>query len=356
MEGRIRVLMCCSDLRSVKGGMVTLVRDYLEYRGWSFTRLLFVATHCEGGKIKKGFFFLGAYLKILFLLLGKQADLIHFHMAERGSFYRGALILKLGRCLKVPVIFHHHGAEFEDFYRSLSAPQRRFAAHVLEQADCNLVLSERLKKQLLKKAPKARVEVLYNAVPIPTVRNQEAERDRILMLGRQGARKGSYDLLKAIAQIGDRLPENIRLWMCGDGETEEIKREADRLGIGGRLAFVGWVDGQQKEECLKKAMMHVLPSYREALPMSILETMSRGIPNISTDIASIPEVIKDGETGLLIRPGEVERLAESILRLATDRTLREQIGEKGRERIRESFSLEACVNRLEKQYRGLLNR
>ena len=87
--------------------------------------------------------------------------------------------------------------------------------------------------------------------------------------------------------------------------------------------------------------------------MSILETMGQGIPNISTKIASIPEVIRDGENGFLITPGDVETLQERILQLVSDQKLWRQFSEEGAHLIREEFSLRASIDRLEHFYEEL---
>ena len=79
--------------------------------------------------------------------------------------------------------------------------------------------------------------------------------------------------------------------------------------------MVGWVDGEKKENLLKKSQLFVLPSYNEGLPIAILEAMSYGIPVISTDVGSISEVVKDNETGFLIKPGEAESLAKAIIKV-----------------------------------------
>lgn len=212
------------------------------------------------------------------------------------------------------------------------------------------MLSERLKQELLQKAPLAKTEVLHNAVPVPDRIPDRTNVDRILMLGAQGKRKGSYDLLEAVAAIDKRLPETIKVWMCGDEDVAGVKHRVEELGLQNRIEHVGWIAGTEREECLRRAMLHVLPSYREGLPMSILETMGQGIPNISTRIASIPEVIQDGENGFLITPGDVEALQNRILKLVSEDRLRREFSEKGARLIRESFSLKASIDRLEHFY------
>ena len=354
MDGPIRVLMCGSDIRRVKGGMVTVVQNYLRYTGWEKARHTYLVTHTEGSRVRKILCFAGAWPRAaLGLLLGRY-DLVHLHVAERGSFYRKALLVRLCRRLRVPVILHHHGAEFEDFYGKMNPKQKAYVRKIFEAADCNLVLSEFLRGQLLEKAPAARVAVLRNAVDAPAERKYRPEARRIVMLGRQGWRKGSFDLLEAAAAIDGQLPEDVRLWMCGDGDVEEVRRRAEQLGISRRLAHAGWLDGEEKESCLAQAMVHVLPSYREGLPMSILETMARGIPNVSTAIASIPEVIRDGETGFLMEPGDVARLSELLLRLAGDGELRERLSREGYRLIAEDFSLEKHIAGLETIYERLI--
>ena len=100
-------------------------------------------------------------------------------------------------------------------------------------------------------------------------------------------------------------------------------------------------------------MLHILPSYREVLPMSILETMAYGIPNISTRIASIPEVIEDGVNGFLIEPGDLEALKEKILTLSTDTLLRLKFSQAAYEKTAAKFSLSSNIAALEKIFMGL---
>lgn len=354
MEQKIRVLMCGSDLKSVKGGMVTVVKNYLAYPGWKKSKIIYTATHTAGGKTAKTLWFVWAYLRIWLKLCFRKADVVHLHMAERGSFYRKAYIVRTCRFFHVPVIIHHHGAEFGDFYSGLTGKKKTYVRKILEEADCNLVLSDMLRQKLLERAPDATVYILHNAVEVRDQYSFRTDADRIIMLGCQGRRKGSYDLLDAIAAVDDRLPDRIKVWMCGDEDVHGVTAYVRQLGLSERIAHVGWVDGAQKDACLEHAMMHVLPSYREALPMSILETMGRGIPNISTDIASIPEVIRDGENGFLMKPGDVERLQEKILELVENEALRNRFGQEGYRLVKTEFSLESCAARLEQIYGNIV--
>ena len=114
--------------------------------------------------------------------------------------------------------------------------------------------------------------------------------------------------------------------------------------IENRIAYVGWIDAEQKKEILKNTMINVLPSYNEGLPMTILETMSYGIPNISTDIASIPEVINSGKNGFLIKPGDTRQLSEYIKQLCKNSKLRSSMSDQCWLEVTEKFGLDVHIN------------
>lgn len=348
---KIRVLMCCSDIRTVKGGMVSVMKSYLEAAcDWKRVEVRYIPTHTEGGKLRKSICFLIAYCRIFRLLFMRKVDILHLHISERGSFYRKAYLVRLGKFFAVPVILHHHGAEFENFYAGLSGKKKRYVDRIFTMADLNLVLSRNLMEPLKEKAPGAKVEVLYNSVPVPERNLYTNERQGLLILGRLGKRKGTWDLLEAASALKEELPEGAKLYLCGDGETQEAARRVEELELKERTAFIGWVSGEEKDRILRMASMHILPSYMERLPMSILETMAYGIPNIATNIASVPEVIVDGKNGRLIAPGDGKALRDAILELAGDSEKRRFYSENAYRTIQEKFSLKAHMEKLEEMY------
>ena len=350
---KINVLMCCSDL-SYKGGMVSVVKGYLGYKGWpDDINITFVPTHREAGKAGLLVYFARAVARIVWLCARGKVDVAHLHVAERGSFMRKGFLVRLLYRFGIPVALHHHGAEFEDYYEKSSPEARRRIDSVLAEADVNLVLSRRLVPMILSKAPEARVEVLYNAVGVPETNPYSTSSRGVLFLGRLGERKGTYVLLDAIRRLDPELPPDITFALCGDGETDLVAEKVGEMGLGHRISHIGWTDGPEKERFMAGAMMNVLPSFNEGLPMTILETMARGIPNISTPVASIPEVIHEGETGLLVPPGDAEALAEAIRRLATDPGLRQKISRESHALVCKDFDIHGRVAALTALYRRL---
>lgn len=349
----IDVLMCGSVL-DVKGGMVSVVKNYLGYQEWGEVKLHYIPTHIEKNKFLLIPYFGIEYLRILFGAMMGKYQMAHLHTAERGSFYRKAFLVRTLRHFGVKTILHHHAAEFELFYASLKEEKKQYVNSILELADVNIVLSKRLVPMIKDKAPRANVEVLYNAVNTYPSNPYNNQAKNILFLGRLGNRKGTYDLLEAIKLLDEQIGSEFRFYLCGDGDLEGVKKRIAELNISHRIAHIGWTDGEMKKEFLANTLINVLPSYNEGLPMTMLETMAYGIPNISTSIASIPEVLRDGENGFLIKPGDVNLLASRIKQLVDDKELRKVFSDKSYLLITRCFSLNHNIERLKEMYKKLL--
>lgn len=353
MKKNINVLMCCSEL-SVKGGMVSVVKNYLNYNDWDEYNIIYVPTHTEKNKIVVMLYFIKAYIKILKLAKSGEIKIAHLHTAERGSFYRKAILVRTLKKYGIKTIMHHHAAEFEKFYSELNDRQKKFVNKTLEMTDLNIVLSKRLISMITDKCPTAKVEVLYNAVPVNKKNPYNVNAHNILFLGRLGKRKGTYDLLEAIKIIDKTIPKDVKFYLCGDGEIEEVKNRVKKLNIEHRIAHVGWIEAEQKKKFYYNSCINVLPSYNEGLPMSILETMSYGIPNVTSNIASIPEVVFDGENGYLIEPGDVADLAEKLKRILLNDEERLRFSNNAHELINSEFALDVHIKKLKEIYKKLV--
>lgn len=348
-----KVLMCCSTL-TTKGGMVSVVKNYLGYKDWGKYKVKFVPTHFDTNKYIVMLYFGIQYLKIVYAVIFGNYQIAHLHTAERGSFWRKAFLLNFFHRHGVKVIMHHHAAEFDEFYSHCSRKQQCKINATLEKADMNLVLSERLVPMIKNKAPQANVKVLYNAVETYDSNPYNIDGKYILFLGRLGERKGVYDLIASIKLLDERIPANIKFCLCGDGEVEKVRCLIKEYGIGHRVAYVGWIDGEQKQKFLSNTIINVLPSYNEGLPMTILETMAYGIPNISTNVASIPEVLHNGKNGYLISSGNINGLSHALEDLINDAQKRKKFSEMAYQQISSKFSLTSHIEQLKLYYDSLL--
>lgn len=346
--------MHCSTL-GTKGGMVSVTKNYLEYKNWGKYNIKFIPTHLDKNKYCVILYFGIRYLQILFTIITGKYRIAHLHMAERGSFWRKRFLMKTYHMFGIKVVLHHHAAEFEDFYNKCSNSQKKKIQNTLAEADVNIVLSERLVPMIKSKQPKAHVEVLYNAVKTYDKNLYSVEAHNILFLGRLGVRKGIFDLIEAIKRLDAIIPMDVKFYLCGDMGEAVVRDKVRKLNIEHRIAHIGWIDGEQKRMFMSKSMINCLPSYNEGLPMTILETMAAGIPNISTNIASIPEVIKDGKNGYLITPGDVDSLVDKLHRLIISKTLRESFSKESYELVTSNFSLDSNIDKLKSIYESLLN-
>ena len=128
----------------------------------------------------------------------------------------------------------------------------------------------------------------------------------LLFLGLLGKNKGIYDLLECIRDHKVEFQGKLKLYIGGNGEIEHVKQLIKEYGIADIVIFEGWVSGDKKIELLNKSDAYILPSYKEGLPISILEAMSYGMPIISTPVGGIPEIVSNGENGYLVEPGNKE--------------------------------------------------
>lgn len=344
--------MCGSNL-SVKGGMVTVVKNYLNF-DWKIANITYIPTHISN-KILIIPFFLFQCIKIIIFVIIHKPQIAHLHTAERGSFYRKAFLVILLKKMGVKTIMHHHAAEFDIFYSNLSSILKKIINKVLSSVDINIVLSKKLIPMIKLKAPNANVAYLYNAVNTYDKNLYNPKAKNIMFLGRLGKRKGTYDFLDAIKLLDKIIDKDIKIFLCGDGDVEGVSSYIQKIKIQNRIEYIGWIDDNKKQEFFKKTMINVLPSYNEGLPMTILETMAYGIPNISTNIASIPEVIHDGLNGFLVSPGDINSLAHKLLVLINNNELKTKFSESSYKLILKQFSLDSNIKKLEEIYVQLIS-
>src|SRR2546426_2111887 len=182
----------------------------------------------------------------------------------------------------------------------------------------------------------------------------------VLFVGRLVERKGVAHLIEAIARLG---PLGPRLEVVGDGpERPGLEGLAQRLGVANRVVFRGKIPPDELQASYARAAVCVLPSVLDArgdtegLGVVLLEAMNHGTPVIASRVGGIPDIVEDGEAGLLVPPGDADALAAAVRRVRDDLALARRLGEAGRRRLRERFSWRAIVQRWLDVYTGLVTR
>jgi glycosyltransferase involved in cell wall biosynthesis len=174
-----------------------------------------------------------------------------------------------------------------------------------------------------------RVSVLPNpAPPIPELpernelrRELDLEGDVVVFAGRLGPQKAVGVLLEALTGVA-----GVSLVVAGDGpEREELERRASELGLDGRVRFLGSVPRDAVLRLFHAADASVLPSAWENFPHTVVESLAVGCPVIATAVGGVPEVVRDGENGLLVAPKDPDALGAAIGRFFGDAALRERL-------------------------------
>jgi glycosyltransferase involved in cell wall biosynthesis len=171
-------------------------------------------------------------------------------------------------------------------------------------------------------------------------------------VGRLHPQKGLPDLLSAFQVLKSPRPK-AHLLIVGDGECRvDLGRQVQQRHLAGAVTFTGQRD--DVPQLLALMDVFVLASHWEGLPNVVLEAMAAGLPVVATTVGGTPEVVVDGVTGFLVPPRDPEALADAILRLLRDPDLRRRMGEAGRARVAEHFSVEQMVGKTEALYEQLL--
>jgi glycosyltransferase involved in cell wall biosynthesis len=176
---------------------------------------------------------------------------------------------------------------------------------------------------------------------------------RLLFVGRYGERKGCPELIAALARAR-ASGTDAELRFVGQeeyaGEEGVLRRGVDEHHLHGAVEFAGVKDGPELASCYAEAQALCLPSRREGVPLVLLEAMAFGLPVIATPVGGIGDYVTDGENGLLVPPGDVEALAASIEKLASDPALRRRLGEAARRRMDEQAGVETIARRWRETY------
>jgi glycosyltransferase involved in cell wall biosynthesis len=287
---------------------------------------------------------LDGLLRLARLLRHERADVLHTHTLAAAN----ALARTAGWRARVPVVSHLHIANhFRPATRVLLAglddATARFTAALV-------AVSEDTRRAYEEQGYPHRIRVVYNGVPAASADGDGLREELSIPLdaplvaevGRLCDVKGQRELIEAVA----RLPGARAVLVGADLEQgglyeESLRQRAEELGVADRVVFAGYRDDAAR--VVAAADVFALPSWTEGLPLVVLEAMALGRPVVATNVGGTPELVADGETGLLVPPRDVDALTAALRRVLDDEGLRRKLGEAGRRRVAERFSLEAMT-------------
>lgn len=352
-----KILIAGPSSTKSKGGMSTVIGEILEDNELKNKYdISAYESYIDGTKFRVLLYSIWAIFKFIVTGQAKKYDVYHIHAASYGSTFRKRIYLKIIKKYKKKVILHIHGAEYMVFFDKLSKKKKRQVIDTLQVADMVIALSNEWKNKFDNKFGLTNCYVLENGINTeklaPAIVDTKKNQTSFVTLGRLGKRKGTYDLVDAIEIARKKVP-NIRCYLAGDGEIDKFCNIIVERGLQNNIEVVGWADFTKKLELLSKVSTVVLPSYNEGLPMSILEGMATGKAIISTTVGAIPEVVKE-ENGILIQPGDVQALADALVKCSTNLKMLEDMSQKNINKIYEQFSMKSMHLKLMSYYKQVI--
>jgi glycosyltransferase involved in cell wall biosynthesis len=285
-----------------------------------------------------------------------QPEIVHNHMYRAevvGTL--AALLLGEKGCRRPAVISTIHSS------RVRCSEDRQTLRQLTPLMARLIVVSKAIERKIREEGRTgAPVSLIYNGVDMQRYNHQQpcctlhedyaipSEAQIVGVVARLEAEKGHRTLLEAWPLVLAAVP-SARLLIIGEGsERDSLEAQAASLGIEERVVFTG---RREDVPAVTAALdVAVLPSYREAQGLSVLEAMALSRPVIASRVGGIPEMIEDGVSGLLVEPHDCDALAAGIVRLLTDHPLADMIARRGHELVHDRFCIELMVHSISDLY------
>ncbi|VAX34860.1 hypothetical protein MNBD_UNCLBAC01-1102 [hydrothermal vent metagenome] len=299
----------------------------------------------------------GVDLKLLWrlkkIIKEKEIDLLHTH--NMSPLIYGSLV---ARWVGIKMVNTRHGRASHKTYRFIWNLTSRVVA-ISDDARTELLQHNFIEEN--------KVKVIYNAINLSDfefIKNIQfktqvwhdfgLQSDSLLIgiVARLSIEKDHKTLIKAFQRIAESSMD-VKLLIIGDGQLKEnLKSLVKKLNIENKVKFLGF--RKDIPELINILDLFVLSSTMEGVSLTLLEAMAAGKPVIATNVGGNPEVVVDGDTGLLVPSGDPKKMAEAIIKILSDKELAAQMGNAGRKRVEKFFSLEKMVDKYEKIYQEVI--
>ena len=297
-------------------------------------------------------------LHLALFLLRTGAQVVHINASlDPKSYWRDLVYSIVARLLGRRVVNQIHGGAMpQDFFRGnacLTWILRRF----LVSSDAVTVLSSGELSAYRTFDSRIKVHLVPNAIDpaglADQMRSYNTDRPlKLVYVGRLVRSKGLFEIIEALMEL-KRAGREFRFSMAGLGQDQgELMAALERAGLGDSVQFLGGVFAAEKRRLWLESDLFVFPSFHmEGLPYSLLEAMAAGCVPITTPVAAIPDVMRDGEHGLFVPAKDAEALAIAVATLDDDRERLIRLAKAARRRVLERYT----VARLAEDFRELYN-
>ena len=308
-----------------------------------------------------------AAVRVARLVRHVRPQIVHTHTAKAGAVGRLAALLAGS---PRPVLVHtFHGHVLRGYFGPLkTAAFRRLEQALARHTDALVAVSPQVRDDLVALGvalPERFVVIrlgieLERRVAAPAGARDETRRllgvppERFLVgwVGRMTGVKRTHDVLLALKTLRDNGVD-AGLCLVGDGpDRESVEERAYDLGIARHCLYLGYQDDVASWYAALDAF--ILPSANEGTPVSAIEALAAGLPVVATRVGGVADVVRDGEDGYLVEPGDVDAMAAALARLARDPDLRGRIGASARDRVLARYAVDRLIGDVDRLYRSLL--
>jgi glycosyltransferase involved in cell wall biosynthesis len=340
---------------SLQGGIVTVIKNILEEETL-FLRNGYILSTFESTALRGTIGYLSFLNQLLhFLCTAYSKDIIHFHVASHGSFYRKFVFFFISKLLLKKTIIHLHGGGFFDFFDKSGKPTKLLIKLLFKTCTSVIVVSnysaQELKKRIkinstIQLVPNSSLE--FENLPENIIKHEAAQ--TILFCGTLTRYKGLDELLQAIKIVKENVP-NVKLIVAGNGEILPWLKRAQELGVSDSIDFCGYVTGEKKINLYNNSTIFCLPSHYESFGIAALEAMHCGKPVVCTNAGGLPDLVKHKVNGLLSPPHDVNKLSENLITLLKNKNLRDSYGNIGKIKAKQNFSSSQSLKNLLETYK-----
>lgn len=276
-------------------------------------------------------------------------DILNIHgWLESFSFYHTRVIQQK----KLPTILTIHGLLEQKSYKTPECLKLWNSVKAV-----NLVSHAVAEELVHQGMPTKRIQVIHNGLAVSSkpIKPIPQEPYKILMVGRLTGEKG-FDLgFRAVSKLIQKYPQ-LTLTLIGDGILfEELQQLKRKLKLGKHVTMKGFVKPEEVKDYMDNASLVLVPSDYESFGLVALEAAMRGRPVIASDVCGLKEVVKHGETGLLVPPQDPDALANAIEQLLQDPIKIDKMGAAALKRAGEVFTIEASAQAYVALYQEVLN-
>ncbi|MGT2474235.1 glycosyltransferase family 4 protein [Paraburkholderia terrae] len=347
-----------------RGGINTVLRELAsQHESFEQRGILFSFFEARGFKRAADLImFLLFDIPKFFAYLSKGVDIVHLHVAVRGSVYRKYVFFVMSKALRCKTIIHLHSGEFGQFFAQARGIRRLIVLHLLKGAHAVVGVSEWTETMLENHRIRPRMfRIIGNtahaaeAFRVSSVVAVANQRPYIAFVGKLTLLKGMEDLLVALSILRKRGHE-VELQLAGEGDVEFWRARAAAHGVGDVVKFLGWIDGNTKYEFLRDAQLFCMPSHFESFGIATLEAMLLGLPIVGTRLGGFLDLVKEGDTGFLVDARDPMSLADRIGVLLSDQAIARRMGVAAHIHARSLFGTDAITRKYVDVYQTLQNR